>query len=188
MKTRTVLFLSLVALGLGAGYLVLRGSYPVIFVNGTPISRRVFEEKHFAALTYYQSALATYAGSPSEFGIAERRELRRAVLEGLVEEALIHEELLGREPAKLALTVENKIAKALENPDFSNAARTLYGLDLERAKRYLLVPQAEREILEGRLFLENQELDAWLAAAKRAARVTLLVPGYSWNNGGVVAE
>ena len=84
--------------------------------------------------------------------------------------------------------MENKIREALKDPDFPSAALTLYGLTSEGARRYLLVPQAEREILEGRLFLEQQELDAWLLAAKQAARVTLLIPGFSWNNGGVVSE
>lgn len=187
MGKRTIILLFLAVVGAVAAYAVFRGAYPIAVVDGTTISNEMYESKYSAALSYYRSALATYAGAAA-FGAAERRELRRAVLEGLIEEALVHEELLRREPKELGAVVENKIAKALEDPDFPGAARTLYGLTGEGARRYLLVPQAEREILEGRLFLENRELDAWLAAAKQAARVTLLVPGFSWNNGGVVAE
>lgn len=187
MGKRTIIVLSLAVVGAAAAYAVLRGAYPVVLVNGTTISNEMYGSKYSAALSYYRSALATYADAAA-FGAAERRELRRAVLEGLVEEALVHEELLRREPKELGAVVENKIREALKDPDFPSAARTLYGLTSEGARRYLLVPQAEREILEGRLFLEQQELDAWLLAAKQAARVTLLIPGFSWNNGGVVSE
>ncbi|MDP3947810.1 MAG: SurA N-terminal domain-containing protein [bacterium] len=187
-RTRALIIFSLVVAGAAVVYAVVRGAYPIAVANGTTISNETYENKYAAALSYYQSALATYTDASAKFGEAERRELRRAVLEGLVEEALIHDELLRREPEELGTVVENKIAKALADPDFPSAARTLYGLTSGGARRYLLIPQAEREILEGRLFLENQELDAWLTAAKRSASVTLLVPGFSWKAGGVVAE
>lgn len=188
MEKRTIIILlSLAVVGAAAAYAILRGAYPVAVVNGTTISNETYESKYSAALSYYRSALATYADTAA-FGAAERRELRRAVLEGLVEEALVHGELLRREPNELSAVVKNKIAKALKDPDFPSAARTLYGLTSEGARRYLLVPQAEREILEGRLFLEQQELDAWLLAAKQTARVTMLISGFSWKDGGVVSE
>ena len=184
-RTRALVTLFLAVVVAVAAYAVFRGTYPVVVANGTIISNETYENKYAAAFSYYRSALATYTDANAEFGEAERRELRRAVLEGLIEEALIHEELLRREPKELGAVVENKIAKALADPDFPGATRTLYGLTSGGARRYLLVPQAEREILEGRLFLEKRELEEWLTAAKRSARVTLLVPGFSWKNGGV---
>lgn len=188
MPKRLITLLACIAFVLLAGYAVLRGSYPVMIVDGATVSDRVFQKKYGGALAYYESALQTYTGALQEFGANERRELKRAALEGLAEEALIHEELLRREPVELASIVENKTAEALKNPDFATAARALYGLSPEDAKRYLLVPQAEREILEGRLFLEKRELEEWLHASKRDASVTVLLPGFSWNNGGIVAE
>lgn len=188
MPKHFITLASLVVFGLLVGYAVFYGRYPVMLVNGTMISEQMFQKRYDGAIAYYRSALQTYTAAAAIFGADERRELKRAALASLVEEALVHAELARREPKELANIIENKISEALKNPDFANAARTLYGLNLADAKRHLLAPQAEREILEGRLFLEKRTLEEWLDGAKLSASVTIFLPGFSWNGSEIVAE
>ena len=77
------------------------------------------------------------------------------------------------------------IERNIDEPALKHAAENLYGMTLVDFNEMILIPQARREILEGRLYLEKQNLDDWLAQALGSARVTILTPEFIWDNNKV---
>ncbi|MBI4119387.1 MAG: hypothetical protein HY456_00890 [Parcubacteria group bacterium] len=184
MKHRTVviLFTALIGTGLFLYYIIVQERYPAAFVGIYPISSGTLDEVYSAAVRYYQNAAKTYGGNVNELSTAAvRQEIRRAAMEELIEERIIHSELQRRLGKDLDLVVQNKLNDIVKDPSFQKAAAAVYGLAFDDFSRLFLVPQAEREILDGRLFLEKKELSGWLEAAKKKSRVTILTPGFSWN-------
>ena len=61
----------------------------------------------------------------------------------------------------------------------------MYGLEWPDFKERVLLPQAYREILEGRMFLNNENFNDWLAKERASARVIVFMPGLKWENGSI---
>ena len=83
-------------------------------------------------------------------------------------------------------SVDNKVQEVLKGKDVGKEIETLYGLSLDEFKERVLRPQAEREILVGRFFLENKSFDDWLKESK--AKIIILMPGLEWNGEKVVIK
>lgn len=179
-------FFVMIAGGLAFNYLLSTGRFPVAFVGLRPISARALDELSAAAMRYYENVLRTYGGDLNELNRPEfKQDVRRAVFDKLIDDIIIRSELRKRIGKDLDLLVRSKLDKVESDQDFQHAAATLYGLEPKRFRRIFLVPQAEREILEGRLVFERREMDDWLAEARRMARVTILSPEFKWGEEGV---
>lgn len=196
MKLRKIFAGLLVAVFVFGGYLIVSKSYPVALVNSRPIALKFFEKDLSASVNYYKKLLETYrSGSSGAFSLDSktRNEIKRLLLEKLIEESLIRSELEKRLSEKeIKDIVGRKIEEAAANADLEKGAEILYGFSLEEFREKVLAPQAEREILEARLFLEKGPpvggFDDWLKKEKAAANVMIFIGGFSWNGEGVVVK
>jgi len=98
----------------------------------------------------------------------------------LIENVLIKSELKIKVGADLPALVKKKI------PPFQESAAAVYGLTGAEFKELVLTPQAHRELLEGRLSLENADFQSWLHEARQNAAVYIFINGLKWNGTEVV--
>ncbi|NCO15466.1 hypothetical protein COW77_00045 [Candidatus Wolfebacteria bacterium CG18_big_fil_WC_8_21_14_2_50_39_7] len=164
-------------------------SYPVALVNWRLITLKSFKKDSGIAVHYYQKMLETYDRNQTPvFHSPEiQREIERAVLEQLIKNSLIRQELEKQmKSGELKKMVDNKVQEVLKGKDVGKEIETLYGLSLDEFKERVLRPQAEREILVGRFFLENKSFDDWLKESK--AKIIILMPGLEWNGEKVVIK
>ena len=82
--------------------------------------------------------------------------------------------------------VSSKLEKFSGDEELGRAAETLYGLTAKEFESDLLRPQAEREILAGRLYLRGEKLEDWLRDAKAAASVIIFSPQFKWDGERVI--
>ncbi len=180
-----IIFLLILFLGLGSYYLVHFGYYPVAFVNAKMITARSLNNDFVAAYQYYGNVLVARGADVKSEGF--KRELNRQLLNRAIDNILVNkglEIIVGKD---LAQIMENKLsAPNLSSAELAESVKNLYGLSLPEFRELVLVPQAEREVLEGRLTLQKKELTAWLNEARGLARVWILLPNLSWNGKEVV--
>ena len=108
-------------------------------------------------------------------------EIKTSVLMGLIERALIRDGARAEAGSGLDALVREKVSKYENDATLKNAAQTLYGFTPEEYQAEILMPQAEQDILAGRLFLKGQRLDAWLKEAKKSARVNIFSRNFRWS-------
>ncbi len=173
----------------GILYFILLQSYPIALVNLHFITLDSFEKDYMAAISYYRNLLKTY--DKNQTPVLEspeiQQEISRAVLERSVESIIIHQELKKQLKANdLQKIVDNKIQEVLKGKDIEKQVKTLYGLSMGDFKERILKPEAEREIITGRFFLENKNFEDWLKDAKKQAQVVILLSNLRWDGSGVV--
>ena len=179
----SAVFIGLVFLGIAGYYLIHFGFYPIAIVNGALVSEGRFSETERFIKNYYEKASVTYnlagirPGDP-----AYETEVARATLGKLIDEELMHARLKTLVGKGLGSIVEQKIENAKPiGADFAKAVETIYGLSLDRFTKAVLVPQAEEEILRGRMLAEQEDFDAWLTEARKTGNIIILHPYLTWN-------
>ena len=187
-----VIFAVCLAAGLGLVFLISNNYYPILLVNNQPVSAHEFWAMYQSAARYYQNVLATYSArmstsTPLTNGPTPA-ELKASVLDQLIESNLIAGGLKQELGKSAEAMITERVGKYRANPSLAQAARALYGLSYADFEREVLVPQAQKDILSGRLFLKGQKIEAWLAAAKSAAQVTIFSPQFSWDGKRVIAN
>jgi hypothetical protein len=160
--------------------------YPVISVNNVPISAKKLNINMRAAIYY----LNTYKKLQEERRLNQNTsaslkelsqgEIKLFVLNQLIENELIHQEAEKRIGSNLKDLVNEKINNYL-NPELEIAALEIYGLNKNDFKNEILIPQAEKDILAGRLFLENKNIADWLKEQKKQAKVIVFDKKFKWN-------
>lgn len=184
MKYKKYLLCFLIILaGVGA-YFYLRNSsvLPAALVNWDFISQKDVNDYYSLGLNYYSKALFTYGSDPKLLDDASiQKEIRRAVLEKLIENKLIYAEAQKRTGKDLEGIADQKIQNALKNTDINEAVNVMFGSSVENYTEKELRPDAYKEILQGRIDLNGENFDKWLENAKNNARVFILLPGYSWD-------
>lgn len=179
-----LIFFTIVLVGLFGVGLIRSNRYPIAVVNARLISAHTFLGQYQAALTYYRNMRTTYPTLSADYP-PETVQLKASVLEQLIETALIREAVEKEVGDDLDYLISNKLGRYEADGEFQRAAETLYGLRFPEVRRGMLIPQAEREILAGRLFLNGKNFEEWLVDAKRSAAVTILSGQFRWNGGGV---
>lgn len=190
MNKKYLIFLGIIIVGAGAVF-IFDGYWPVVFVGGSSVSYRTFEKSYQASLSYYQNGLKAENEDPNMANSDDfKKDLKRAVLESLIEQKLIEAVLAETiKKSDLERMVAERIAKFnVDSQNFIIGAQLLYGLPAEEFKKIVLIPKAEREIFESRLIGDNQTLDNWIATQKSQAKVSILISGFSWSEGKVVVE
>lgn len=178
-------FLAIIFAGLGFYYIVQAGYYPVAVVGGDIILAGELREEYSAALYYYANSPFT-GQRPDVTGGDFQKELRRAVLQELIEKSLVVKGLAARAGDEAENLVDRKIQEQnIDVQTLGDAARALYGITAADFVRLALVPRAQREVLESRLFLENKKLDDWLKEAAESATVFIITPEFYWKDGMV---
>lgn len=90
--------------------------------------------------------------------------------------------------ADLERLVDNKIRSIKQDENMQKAAAILYGFSYDIFKEKILEPMAKKEILEGRLYLKNENIDDYLKKIKAKSRVIILLPGFNWNGKEVIIK
>jgi len=168
------------------GIIVNLNYYPVISVNNVPISAKKLNINMRAAIYY----LNTYKKLQEEKGLNQnastslkelsKEEIKLFVLNQLIENELIHKEVEKRIGSNLKNLVNEKINNYL-NPEIERAALEIYGLNKNDFKNEILIPQAEKDILAGRLFLENKNMVDWLKEQKKQAKIIVFDKKIKWD-------
>ena len=187
MNKKKFIILILFAIVIAIVVFISTQSYPIALVNWRPITLKSFEKDFSVAVHYYQKMLETYDRNQTAVldSLEIQREIERAVLEQLIKNSLVRQELEKQiKSGELEKMIDNKIQEALKGKDVGKEIETLYGLSLDAFKERVLKPQAETEIITGRLFLQNKSFDDWLKESK--AKIIILMPGFEWKNGQVM--
>src|SRR3989344_6998386 len=170
------IFLIIIGSGLGLYFVIHNGFYPVAFVNFHMISAHNLDQNYNAAIRYFNNALLTYGSNPEILKESESKtEIKRAALNKLIVDWLVFGETKKRLGADLDQITEKIISQELTNPRLEEAVKEIYGLTLEDFKKHVLLAQAYREILEGRMFSEKQDFNKWLENVTQEARVIILI-------------
>lgn len=165
-----IIFLVIMAAGLGVYFAANQGWYPVVIINSRFISARAWTKQIEAASQYYRVVLQA-SNLPQD--VVE--EIRRSALDKLVENAIIYGELKSGADNVDALVAAKLDALKLDSGKIGEASAALYGLEFNEFKELVLVPEARREILFERL-TQNQVVEV-----KAKASVTLLTNNFYWN-------
>ena len=161
------------------------GYYPILVVNGAPVTARRFFINNKAALQYAENLAKTY---PNQAGAAPQdpNEIGARVLTGLVEETLLNQGLSEEAGRDADMLVAERIAKYGTDKKLENATEALYGMSLAQFREEVLIPQAKQDIFKGRLFLKDKSLDEWMVDAKKSARVVVLSTQFKWDGEKIV--
>ena len=188
-KKTTIIIALILTIGIGA-YIIISHSYPVVLVGSQLISAGDFREHYSGAYKYYRNILELYAKDAAVLNADEtKKEIERAVLDGLIEDVLIDEELRKTmSAADLNRIVEERISKIENGEKISKEASVLYGFSADDFKKRVVIPQAKSDILGNRIFLENGNFEEKLKELKRNAKVVILIPGFSWIGEGVAIK
>lgn len=176
-----VVFLLMVSFGLGLVALVSNGYYPILLVGNHLVSARRFWKNFNSAALYYQNYVRTYGVPPQGSENLSRDVLETSVLNELVDENLVRDGAAKETGPELDGLVHNKIDKYSADANLAQAAQKLYGLNFDDFRGGVLVPQAEREVLAGRLYLQGGNIDDWLKEVRKSARVIVFSPQFRWN-------
>lgn len=184
-----LLVLSLfIAMGVGSYFLVQSGLYPAALVDFDIITVKGVEKDSLAAYHYFQNALLVYGSDPRLLETYQsKQEIKRAALDKLVSDSLIYKELKKRlKKEDFKSLAERKIQQLIQdNQNIGEAAKKLYGLEFIEFRERVLLPQAYREVLEDRMFLNGEDFNEWLGNEKSAANVIILAPDLQWEENQV---
>ena len=181
-KKFAITFLSLISAGLVIYFIANQGWYPIAIVNGKFITERDLRKEYSAAARYYAEAFNL--GQETKL---LKKEIRRAILDKLIENVLIYDELKEKLGGDMASAVSSKLQNLnMDETQVGEATTVLYGLTFQEFKDIILIPQATREILEVYLLEEKKDIGDWLAEARAGASITLWIKEFSWKNNQLI--
>jgi hypothetical protein len=160
-----------------------RGGTPIAIVNGSPITSRRLVLNYQSAAAYFEHAKKAYQ-TDGEKNI-DPNELRAEVLTRLIESELIEDGLKQEAGSDVGHLLEAKLARYENNAELQKAATVSYSMTYRDFWNEVIVPQAKRDILAGRLFLRGEGMDEWITRAKRDASVAIFVDGFKWSGARV---
>ena len=175
-------------------FLLARGFYPVAWSWNWSVNAREFRGVLKSSMNYYGkiASLASTSTPQTEKLMEEREkaEMRRAILDKLIENKIIDRILkqnLGKDLGKI---VNQKLINLAEEKtgtakNLDEAVKFLYNLPYEKFKEAVLIPEIKQEILQGQLFFRGLDFTKWLAQAKNAIQPIILLPDLYWKDGKV---
>jgi hypothetical protein len=191
MKKASIIALTLILVACGVGVALALGYYPIASVNGHLVMAHDFRTELGAARNYAKSAQTAYQSLPTsslQLAATSDTDLARIVLDTVVENSLVHHavpQIVGNGAEKI---VNDKVDQFAPQGELASAANTLFKLSPADFRTYILVPQAEREVLGSKLFLSGNTLANWTADARKSARVRIFSTQYAWNGSEVVTR
>lgn len=175
-------FFTLLGIGIIIFSFVQDGVYPVAMVDYHPIDAKTLDKDYRAALNYFRNALLTYGSDPKVLeSSVSQKEIRRAALNKLIDDFLIYREAKKRLGSDLGRVTEKIIEQNIKDPKLESAVKEIYGLSLNDFKSGVLTAQAHKEILEGRMTLNNENFDDWLKKESGQAKIIILLPEFYWD-------
>ena len=162
-----LILLSFILLGLGL--------YPVVLVSKSIITSRQFNKVIASSLFYYQKTFSVYATSAPINESGFQKEIKRAVLDKLIEDKIIDEILIKKLGKKeLKRLVDEKLIKLAINNEVAKASQVLYNLSLEDFRNLVLIPQAKTETAK--------EQGIKLEEIRKSYQPIILIPEFYWQN------
>lgn len=162
--------------------------YPVLIVNNNLITSKEVILNTKAALSLYENYKKIELSQLNDQGLIKDisyNDVKAIVLNELIERILIHNEVKQRLGEDLPVLVNEKLNYYL-TPEIEKAGSVIYNLNKKDFINEILIPQAERDILTGRLFLENKKIDDWLNETKAKSEIIIFDPKFKWDNKQVV--
>ena len=190
MSKKSFILIVLFIILLIFGAVIWKKSYPIILVGSNIITAKNFNEDFSASLNYYEQNQKIYGGDSQLLQSKEiRDEIKRALLTSLIEDILINKELRKEVKSEdLARLVINKIGDIKQGENAEKAAKILYGFSYDIFKKKILEPMAKKEILEGRLYLNDKNIDEYLEKIKSKTKIIILLPEFDWNGKEVIMK
>jgi len=186
LKKTIILFTILVVGGIAIYFIPQSRFGPVAMVDYDLIPHSTLKDVYAASKNYYENIDKTYnIGENLTGGFAGESEFKRATLAQLIDDRLIEKELQKRVGSDLGSLIDKRLGDLDKDSEFQKAITGLSGMSYSEYKKLILIPQAKREILEGRLFLENVTLESWLEKARKEAKVVIFSSEFSWTDGNV---
>ena len=168
--------------------LVSLGYYPVLIINSDFISAKQFIREYHAAVIYYENLLKTYNQNIGEEEKLGPEDLQLAVINSLIEKSLIADGARDEAGDDFSYLLKNKLKNISVDKELEKAITSLYGMSRDEFILAVIVPQAEREILAGRIFLRGERIGDWIADAKKEANVIIFSPNFKWNKERVISK
>lgn len=186
LKTAIIVFLGFIAFGLGLYELSLKGYYPVIVVNYHFVSAAAANKYYDSAMNYLRGTVMASKSDPAVLNNQNQlKEIRRAVLDKLVENSLIYQEIKAREKENLDQDVKKKIGQAGSLDQLKEKARVVYGLTSDDFVNFVLIPEAYRELLQDDMLSVREDFKEWLKGVRKKAGVFVFEKGFSWDGQGI---
>lgn len=151
------------------------GFYPAVLAPKFIITSRQFDKVVASSLFYYQKTFSVYATSAPINESGFQKEIKRAVLDKLIEDKITDEILIKKLGHKeLKRLVDEKITNLAINNEVAKASQVLYNLSLEDFKKLVLIPQAKTEIAK--------EQGINLEEIRKSYQPIILIPDFYWQN------
>lgn len=170
-----------------AGIYFGSGRYPIAMVNNRSISAQDFRAAYSFAKTSGDTFLRMYnPTSTKDVAQLSDKDLEIMVMDELVEDSLVHQEFIrqvGREAGPL---LAKKVLQYERDPSFMEAAKQVLGVNLNDLQNMVLLPQAERDLLSGRLYLHGKNVEDWIKEARGKAQVSVFSNNMHWQDGRMV--
>lgn len=147
-------------------------------VNGIAIRIKDVNTNLQAVISFYSKS-----GVNKEFEDSDIKELRRSMIEKLIENELIRAALIQTVPdykSKVNERVENAISQSGKQ-QLEESAEALYGFSYNELRERMLKPLAEKEVLEESLNIKEADFTTWLRKAKDEASIKIFEPDYFWD-------
>lgn len=187
MKRFYTIFLILIFSALGLAYFLKAGWHPLALINSQLVWTWSFEKEYNSALKYYDQAITTYniPGMDEQKLDELKEDLKKATLNKIIEKIIISNGLKTLVDKDNDTLITKKIDKYLENSKLEAAATALFNLSFEEFKNLVLIPQAEKEIIEEKLETESRDFNNWLKNQKQQASVYLFTNEFIWTGEGI---
>ena len=154
--------------------------YPVALVDGSPIWYSTWN-RYLSGMGHALDVEAKSTGQKFAPTTAVAQELRRGTLTTLIENKILERSASVLLPNLDDLS-EQKVASVLSTSDhLGDATQFIYGFDAKDFHDFILLPISKREVIQSEFDAKKISFDAWLAGAKKKARVRVLIGEYYWD-------
>ena len=179
-KFKLILAALVLAVILGIG-LVSLNRYPIVTVNGSPISANRFWRNYKGAVKYYEGAKKSIPLDQLPTSTPSSMEMQAEVMTQLIEAELVSQGARKEIGKDLDFLVQNKISRYENNQSLAQAADSLYGMTYLEFQEEVMIPQAEKEILVGRFYMRGDNFEEWFGELKKSASINIFSSGFSWD-------
>ncbi len=168
---------ALLFLGLSSYYTVHYGWYPIASVNGELVLAHDYYKIINSGFIFYTNALATYQKVNLKISDAGNlyQNIAKTSFDKLIEQKLISHEFSLRNGSEVNGLVDKKLSR-VKNDSLKEPVAKLYGLTMSEFRKFILEPEAKRELLIEDFKINNEDFGVWLDAAKKNASLRIFIP------------
>ena len=181
-----IIIIAVVLLLAGGALFIMFRHYPIASVNGSYINASEFD-KNYAAANYYYGNYKKVNGE-SAATVLSQSDIETQVLSQMIDAKLIDQAVRKEVGGDLDALLLNKMAEYDKDQNLAKATETVYGMSYSDFKTQALIPQAEKDILSGRLFIKNQNIDDFMKGLEKSAQVSIFSNNLAWDGQKVVVK